>query len=70
MDQARNESDFGNGRFARNLIEKARMAQNSRLVHMDYDDVSVQDIKVIKAEDIELPQTNNKERKRIGFAIA
>ena len=70
MDQARKDSDFGNGRYARNLIEKARMAQNSRLVHMNYEDVSVQDIKVIKAEDIEIPQKNNKEHNKIGFAIA
>lgn len=71
MDQARKDSDFGNGRYARNLIEKARMAQNSRLVHMDYEKVTSQDIKLIKAEDVEIPILETKKSSsKIGFSIA
>lgn len=39
FDAARNESDFGNGRYVRNVIEKAKMAQASRLLTMDFDSI-------------------------------
>ena len=56
FEDARLQADFGNGRYARNLIEKAKMAQAGRLLSMDYDSVTEQDVRTIKAEDIEIPQ--------------
>ena len=53
---ARKESDFGNGRYARNIIEKAKMAQATRLLAKDYACVGREDIATLCAEDIELPQ--------------
>ena len=71
VDKARLQSDFGNGRYVRNLIEKARMAQNSRLMQLDYDSVTADDIKRICEEDIKEPVIGNTETKRrIGFVIA
>ncbi len=62
-------NDFGNGRFARNIIEKAKMSQASRLLSMDFDSVTSNDVKIIKAEDIETPLELQKPKKiTIGFS--
>ncbi len=66
FESARCEDDFGNGRYARNVIEKARMAQASRLLKMDYDKVTSEDITTITADDIALPKIKKPER-TIGF---
>ena len=70
-DDARRIDDFGNGRYMRNVIEKARIAQGSRLLRMDYDSVTQDDVKRLCAEDIEMPEIKLKKASRsIGFAIA
>lgn len=68
FETARSESDFGNGRFVRNVIERARVAQATRLLAMDYDSIGSADVATICAEDIEKPDLMTKpEMKRIGF---
>lgn len=68
FDSARNESDFGNGRYVRNVIEKAKMAQATRLLTMDFDSIESEDIALISADDIEIPKSSAKtEKKQIGF---
>lgn len=68
FDAARIESDFGNGRYVRNVIEKAKMAQATRLLTMDFDSIESEDIALITADDIEIPKSSAKtEKKRIGF---
>ena len=69
MEEACTQSDFGNGRYVRNVIEKARMAHSSRLVHMEFDSISQDDIKTIHAEDIDIPIQSKKTVNRIGFAV-
>ena len=69
MEDACTQPDFGNGRYVRNVIEKARMAQSSRLVHMDFDSISQDDIKTIRTEDIEAPVRVKKTVNKIGFAV-
>lgn len=69
FDAARTEPDFGNGRYVRNVIEQARMAQADRLVGMEYESVSKSDIMTLCAEDIELPAVKTQSRKRIGFGM-
>ena len=65
---ARSESDFGNGRYVRNVIEKAKMAQATRLLTMNFDSIGNDDIITITAEDIELPKASTKPKiKQIGF---
>jgi len=60
--------EFGNGRYARNLLEKARMRQAKRLMRMDSADVIQQVATTLIAEDFEeirlsvLPA-----EKRVGF---
>ena len=66
---ARTQADFGNGRYARNLLDKVRMKQASRLVKMNVEEVSDVDIRTITAEDIDIPEVNksNESHRIIGF---
>jgi len=65
---ARSNADFGNGRYVRNVFEKARMAQASRLIAKGADNVTAKDIATLCAEDIEMPGVQAKTEKRIGFS--
>lgn len=69
FETARLSKDFGNGRAARNIIEKARMTQASRLVRAGTDLVTEKDIHTLTAEDIDIPEIAVKENplRRIGF---
>lgn len=68
FDAVRAESDFGNGRYVRNVIEKAKMAQASRLISMDYDAIKTKDLSTICEEDIEeTPIIHKPKMRRIGF---
>ena len=67
FDAARRESDFGNGRYVRNVIEKAKMAQATRLLGMDYDLIAEEDVVTIRAEDIEIPAAAKNMHNPIGF---
>ena len=44
---ARQREDFGNGRYVRNILDKAQMAQASRLLSMDYGRLSGCDVVTI-----------------------
>ncbi len=63
------QKDFGNGRFARNLLEKAQMAQAGRLLKMDPEKVTERDLRTIEAADIEPPVFGMKapEKRKLGF---
>ena len=61
--------DFGNGRFARNMLEKAVMSQASRLVAMDIDSVTGSDIELLLPDDFEAPSERPKAKPTIGFAL-
>ena len=68
FEDARKRSDFGNGRFVRNVLEKAKMNQASRLLEYDFDAITTEEIKTIRAVDITPPPEASKEVKRtIGF---
>ena len=64
---AMENSDFGNGRYVRNVLEKARMAQASRLVSMDPDLITKADVATICGEDIELPEVKKSVGVKLGF---
>ena len=62
------KNDFGNGRFVRNVIENSKMNLAQRLVSMNFDDVTVDDIKKLRPEDISSPDlTQISVKKSIGF---
>lgn len=65
--------DFGNGRYARNLVEQAQLAQATRLSKCDLGRLSGDELLTLRAEDFAVISTNKiKEkdepvRRRIGF---
>lgn len=68
FEEARKRSDFGNGRYVRNMIEKAKMAQANRLMSMNIDDIRDEDIRTLCVDDIEIPtQKQPGKIVRIGF---
>jgi len=69
FETACSSSDFGNGRFARNLIEKARLKQAGRLLAKDLSEVKKDDLLTLCEEDFETPVEYRKpeEKKHFGF---
>lgn len=64
---ARKSEDFGNGRFARSIIENAIMAQSCRLIETDLESATKSQLSTITAEDIEAPIAAKSEPAQIGF---
>lgn len=62
------QSDFGNGRFVRNVLEQAKMNQASRLLTYDFENITTEDIQTIRAEDIVAPEIKKDVKRAIGFA--
>ena len=56
FETARKQSDFGNGRYVRNVLEQAKMNQASRLLEYDFEDITTEEITTIKAVDIVIPE--------------
>ena len=69
LEKAAKNPAFGNGRFVRNMIEKAKMKQASRLVHGDVSSVTIADIQTLTAADFEEPEDGSKKERIIGFAV-
>lgn len=70
FDKARLEDDYGNGRYVRNALERARMAQSSRLIKMDIEKIKKKDLQLILPEDITEPMLEKKtEVRKIGFQL-
>ena len=68
FDEAIEQKDFGNGRFARNLFEQARLKQASRVLHIA--SPSDADIRTLTATDFIKPERRKGEqRKQIGFVF-
>ena len=61
--------NFGNGRYARNMIEKAEMKRASRLSKMRADEVTKDMLETFVSEDFESDIKKAKSDKCIGFAI-
>ena len=61
-------TDFGNGRFVRNVFEKAKMEQANRLVNMNYSEVTNEVLSTLTASDIVIPEkTKSQQTCKIGF---
>ena len=65
--QVVNQKDFGNGRYVRNVLEKAKMKQASRLVGMNYEEVTRDMVTMLLPEDFEMPCMAQKQERKIGF---
>ena len=68
FETARKQSDFGNGRYVRNVLEQAKMNQASRLLEYDFEDITTEEITTIKAVDIVIPEIKIEAKHKIGFA--
>ena len=69
FDEARKDESFGNGRYARNLVEKAKFHQADRLIKKDLQYLSDDDMTLLKAEDFELPEATFDSQIKIGFTV-
>jgi len=68
LEKAADVREFGNGRYARNLLEKARMRQATRLMRMDPGKVTEQVACTLISEDFEeIHLTAMQPEKRVGF---
>ena len=67
LEQAVRQEDFGNGRYVRNLVEKAVMKQSSRLVSLGTENVLKEDLELLIADDFEAPPQTKPARTRVGF---
>lgn len=67
FEKARETSDFGNGRFARNLVEKAKMSQAQRLMQKEPDRITDHELTTLCAEDFEAPVWSAPRAGGIGY---
>ena len=67
FDAAKANEDFGNGRYVRNIFEQAKMNQASRLLEMDFESITTEEITTIMADDIVIPAAAKPQKRRIGF---
>jgi AAA+ superfamily predicted ATPase len=71
FEEAKKLSDFGNGRYVRNVMEKAQIVHGSRLLKMDYDSVTDKELKTLTVDDFKLDSIIKPEQKvdqiKIGF---
>jgi SpoVK/Ycf46/Vps4 family AAA+-type ATPase len=65
--EARKDKAFGNGRFARNLLEKAKFNQANRFMQMDLQYVSDEEICTLTADDFDYEMRKEENRPRLGF---
>ncbi len=66
--ESKKSADFGNGRFVRNVFEKAKMEQANRLVNMNYADVTNDVLSTLTASDIVIPEkAKSQQTCKIGF---
>ena len=63
--------DFGNGRFVRNLFDKARMNQAGRLMKMDATQIDKDILSTLTVDDFEMPvkYAAKQHNRTIGFAV-
>ena len=67
FETAREEEDYGNGRFVRSTIEKAMMAQASRIVKGSMEALKKSELSTLVADDIEMPKRSAKKPLKLGF---
>ncbi|WP_158612248.1 AAA family ATPase [Fretibacterium sp. OH1220_COT-178] len=69
LERAAGEPDFGNGRFVRNLVERAEMRQADRLLDLPPDSVTDLAIQTFLPEDLEAPERVEEAKSpKLGFA--
>lgn len=59
--------DFGNGRYARNVMEKAELNRASRLAKLSFDEITEEMLATFVSQDFETDATSSCREQRIGF---
>ncbi len=59
--------DFGNGRYVRNIMEKAELNRASRLAKMNLNEVTQAMLEQFKKSDFEITEVRKTEKRCIGF---
>ena len=71
FDAARRSPDFGNGRYARNIVERAEMRRANRLAKLRLEEITRRDMQILTADDVCATQNGaeqfNAAPRRIGF---
>ena len=67
FESAKGQYDFGNGRYVRNVIDKAKMNRATRLMALDFGEITRDAVSVIRAEDIDTPVSKKPCERVIGF---
>ena len=68
FESAKQQPDFGNGRYVRNTIELSKMNQANRLLAMDPDKITDTMLATIEESDVQVPELKAEvNRKAIGF---
>lgn len=67
--EARLDKGFGNGRFARNLLEKAKLNQANRFMNKDLQFVSNEEMRTLTAEDFDYQPQKKEEGLHFGFGV-
>ena len=65
--EARLDKGFGNGRFARNLLEKAKLNQANRFMKKDLQFVSNEEMRTLTAEDFDYQPKKEEKAMHFGF---
>lgn len=68
FDDVKSDESFGNGRFARNLLEKAKMRQAERLIKKGLKFVSDEEMMTLLAEDFDVSDNNTARKIKLGFS--
>ena len=66
---ARQDRAFGNGRFARNLLEQAKFNQANRLMRKELQYLSDDEIRTLTAEDFDYAIHKKESRQHFGFSM-
>lgn len=66
-ESARKNASFGNGRFARNTLEKAKLNQANRLATKNITFLSDEQLETIIADDIDYVENKQTQTARLGF---
>ena len=67
--EARLDKGFGNGRFARNLLEKAKLNQANRFMKKDLQFVSNDEMRTLMAEDFDYQPKKEEKTLHFGFGV-
>ena len=69
FEKAREDKDYGNGRFARKMLEEAEMNLAERIISLGEKEIDTQLITTIDESDIpEVPVRDDRLMRKIGFA--